>query len=325
MSLLVSINCITYNHEEYIADAIEGFLMQKTDFDYEILIGEDCSTDRTRRIVQEYIDKYPGKIKLVTSEQNVGAGKNSKRIFELSQGKYIAECEGDDYWVDPYKLQKQVDYLEENPDCTLCFHAAKIIRAPQKITGRKIKPYNIDRISPIEDIISGGGGFCPTMSLVYPRKLLESPPVFFTTAHVGDYPMQLFLASQGYAYYMDDCMSVYRTDVKGSWTSHLNSSANLKEKMIEVNEGDIQILDGFNKYTKFKYHKSVEKAILEKEFAISIIRGKTKEPKNGQYKAYVNSLSLKKKLKMISLNNFPRSYGKLAEFKNYIFNIKLFN
>ncbi|EGQ27591.1 glycosyl transferase [Sporosarcina newyorkensis 2681] len=83
MSVLVSINCITYNHEDYIADAIEGFLLQKTEFDYEILIGEDCSTDNTRRIVEQYIAKYPDKIRLVISEENIGAGENAKRIFEL--------------------------------------------------------------------------------------------------------------------------------------------------------------------------------------------------------------------------------------------------
>ena len=132
VSILVSINCITYNQEEYVADAIEGFLMQKTDFDYEILIGEDCSTDNTRKIVEEYAAKYPDKIRLITSERNVGCRKKFTEGFSSnSKGKYIAECEGDDYWIDPYKLQKQVDYLEGNPECTLCFHAAELVRAPK--------------------------------------------------------------------------------------------------------------------------------------------------------------------------------------------------
>jgi len=319
LSVLVSINCITYNHEDYIADAIESFLMQNTDFNFEIIIGEDCSTDHTKEIVEAYKKLYPNRVKLITSDQNVGIVKNQERVFENSKGKYIAVCEGDDYWSDPYKLQKQVDYLEENPDCTLCFHSAKIVQAPKKSTGRKIKSYSRNRISPIEDIISGGGGFCPTASLVYPRKLMENPPAFYKTSHVGDYPAQLILASEGYAYYINDCMSVYRTDVKGSWTSNMDSSAKIKEKMIEVNEGDIQILVAFNKYTNFKHHEIVEKVILEKKFAISIIRGKIKSPKSDRYKEDIDSLSIKKKIKIILFNSFPRLYVKLAEFKNFFY------
>ncbi|WP_301109834.1 glycosyltransferase [Sporosarcina sp.] len=325
MSVLVSINCITYNHEEYIADAIEGFLSQKTDFEYEILIGEDCSTDNTKRIVEQYIAKYPELIKLVTSEENVGAAKNADRILELSKGKYIAICEGDDYWTDPYKLQKQVGYLEKNPRCTMCFHEADIVKVPKKSTGMKIKPYKRDQVSPMEDIIIGGGGFCPTASLVYPKSVMQDFPDYLRTSHVGDYPLQLLLTSSGYAYYMNECMSAYRVGVKGSWTTRLNSSSDLKERMMVVNEGDIQILTAFNRYTNFKYNDSVERVIHEKRYAIYIGSGITNEPKNNRYEEHVKSLSIKRKAKLIAFNSFPKSYGMLAQMKNYFLNIKLFN
>jgi len=111
----LSVCIITYNHKTYISQAIEGALMQKTNFDFELVIGEDCSIDGTQEIVFEYAKKYPDIIKVITSDKNVGAISNFIRTLNACQGKYIAICEGDDYWTDPYKLQKQVDFLEANP------------------------------------------------------------------------------------------------------------------------------------------------------------------------------------------------------------------
>jgi glycosyltransferase involved in cell wall biosynthesis len=113
---LVRVNMITYNHEPYIAQAIEGVLMQETDFPIELIIGEDCSTDRTREIVLDYQKKHPDIIRVVTSEHNVGMTKNDLRTNKACRGKYIALCEGDDYWFDPHKLRKQVNFLATNPD-----------------------------------------------------------------------------------------------------------------------------------------------------------------------------------------------------------------
>ena len=112
------------------------------------------------------------------------------------------------------------------------YNGAGIIGDWNKTKGMKVKSYYRDKKASREDIISGGWGFCPTASIMYPRKLMENPPVFFKTAHVGDYPMQLYLASKGYVYYIDDCMSVYRIGIKGSWTNRMKSKENIKEKMI---------------------------------------------------------------------------------------------
>lgn len=325
LSLLVSINCITYNHEEYIVDALEGFLMQETNFSFEILIGEDCSTDNTRKIVDEYVKQYPGQIRLITSAQNVGMEKNALRVFEQSQGKYIAECEGDDYWTNPFKLQKQVDYMENNPECTLCFHAAEIVVASKKATGRKVKPYFEDQQASMEDIILGGGAFCATASLVYPRKLMSNPPSFFKTAHVGDYPTQLFLANKGYAYYIDECMSAYRTGVTGSWTNQMNSGKNIRGKMIEVNEGDIRILTGFNEYTNLKYAKLIDSIVIKKEFILLTLRKQLNDRKNVKYENYIKNLNKKERLKLWLLYYHPNLYVKLAGIKGYGIGKKLIN
>ncbi|MFC1761264.1 glycosyltransferase [Planctomycetota bacterium] len=116
---LVSVKMITYNHEPYIAQAIEGVLMQKTDFPIELVIGEDCSTDRTREIVFDYQKKHLDIIRVITPDKNVGANKNNKITIKACRGKYMAFCEGDDYWHHPKKLQMQVDYLEDHPEVGL--------------------------------------------------------------------------------------------------------------------------------------------------------------------------------------------------------------
>jgi glycosyltransferase involved in cell wall biosynthesis len=118
---LVSISCVTYNQKKFIGQAIESFLAQKTTFPIEIVIGEDCSTDGTREIVAKYRDQHPDKIRMITSEENVGPLINGYRTKKQCRGKYIAICDGDDYWVDPLKLQKQVDFLEANPDYIMVY------------------------------------------------------------------------------------------------------------------------------------------------------------------------------------------------------------
>lgn len=116
---LVSVHMITYNHEPYIARAIEGVLSQETSFPIELVVGEDCSTDRTREIALDYQQRYPDIIRVITSDENVGMCANANRVSKDCGGKYLAFCEGDDYWHHPKKLQMQVDYLESHPECGL--------------------------------------------------------------------------------------------------------------------------------------------------------------------------------------------------------------
>src|SRR5574344_800398 len=125
MNPLLSIVTITYNHEPFIAKTIEGVLMQQVNFPIELIIAEDCSTDGTRAICQQYAEQYPDLIRLITSESNVGAIANERRARLAARGKYIAFCEGDDYWGDPLKLQKQVDFLESHPEYSVTFHRCK--------------------------------------------------------------------------------------------------------------------------------------------------------------------------------------------------------
>lgn len=260
MSVLVSINCTTYNHEEHIGDALEGFLMQKTDFDYEILIGEDCSTDNTLKVIRSYQDKHPDRIKLIISETNKGGRRNSLNLLNISEGTYIAKCEGDDFWTDPYKLQKQVDVMRKNPNCTLCAHGATITNAQKVPTGDVVNPYNQSTFVQMQHIITHGAVMFPTCSLLYKKEALENLPNFYYNAHVGDYPLIMILASRGDVYYLNELMSVYKTGVAGSWTQRTLSGEDQTYKSIKNLEKDMWILNEFNSFTKGVYQSFVNDA-----------------------------------------------------------------
>lgn len=312
MGVLVSISCMTYNHEKYIKDAIEGFLMQKVNFDYEILIGEDCSTDNTRQIVEKYVEKYPDKIRIITSEKNVGSKKNVLRVHKEAKGKYIAVCEGDDYWTDPLKLQKQVDYMENHPDCSLCYHAAMVVRADNRVTGKILRPSKENGICSIEDIFRWVAPL-PTASTIYPKRLMDNPPEFYKKAPVGDYPLAIELSTRGYVYYIDEVMSAYRVGVKGSWTDRMKFT----KLKIEFFDGILWMLKEFDSYSKYKYSQIVEKSIITYEIEKLILEKNFGKLKDSRYKKYYDSLSIKTKIKLNAKCYLPKLYLKLYSIKRY--------
>jgi glycosyltransferase involved in cell wall biosynthesis len=276
--IMVSINCITYNHENFIADAIESFLMQKTNFEYEILIHDDASTDRTQEIIKEYELKYPRLIKPIYQTENqyskgIKVGDlNRKR----AQGKYIANCEGDDYWIDPYKLQKQVDYMQKHPECSLCVHATyKVL--PNKIKSKShIRPNKGNKTYSVDEIILAGGGLFATNSMLYPSVFNNNRPKFLESAPIGDYPLAIYLALHGTVYYIDEFMSAYRVGVKGSWTENMLKNT---KKRIEFLEKRADMLNEINKYSKYKYNNSIEKAIELNNYSLLSVRGTYREVK----------------------------------------------
>lgn len=257
MSPVVSVLMITYNHEKYIVQAIESALMQKTNFKFEIVIGEDCSTDKTREIVLEYKAKHSDTIKLQLQEKNVGMMQNFIDTLKVCTGKYIALLEGDDYWIDPYKLQKQVDFLEANPDCSLCFHPSKYIRAdnPDKYFIKKPKRIPSDKKFGIRDVILGGGGFMATNSMVFLKEYINERPGWFDTAPVGDYPLMLLLASKGNIGYKDEVMSVYRMMASNSWSLTMLE----KNKRTKYYQEVFKMLNNFDEWTQRRYHWIVER------------------------------------------------------------------
>ena len=189
----VSICCITYNHAPYIRSALDGFLMQETDFAYEILIHDDASTDGTADIIREYTARYPDIIKPILREENqYSKGISNISIFNFprARGEFIAMCEGDDYWTDPHKLRKQVDFLRAHPDCSLCFHSSKIISVDGSMAEGMMRPYRESRKVEPEAIVDKSTGY-PTASLVFPARIVKTLPDYYLHCPVGDIPMQL--------------------------------------------------------------------------------------------------------------------------------------
>lgn len=219
--IMVSISCITYNHSKYIAKAIDSFLMQQCNFRVEILIGDDCSNDGTTEIIDSYAAKYP-QIKRLITEKNVGPTQNVIRVAQAAKGKYIATCDGDDYWTDPLKLQKQVDFLENNPDYVICTHYTRIINAEDtEITYMDFNPK--PRIYSFNDLIVNKQDQTSTVTLIYRntdevRKLYTQD--WFLKVNACDKFLKLystFLTGKK-IYVLPENMSSYRRHAGGIWS-----------------------------------------------------------------------------------------------------------
>jgi len=219
-TVAVSIICNAYNHGPYIRDALEGFVKQRTNFEYEVLIHDDASTDNTADVIREYEKKYPYIIKpIYQTENQYSKGVNITQVYHLPRmnGKYVALCEGDDYWTDPLKLQKQYDAMESHPNVDICAHAVTKMRAANGRKAGAVSPSKVETIFTISEVIAGGGGFVATNSLFYRRKLLENQPEFRRRCPL-DYSLQIQGAMRGGMLYLPDNMAVYRVLVPESWT-----------------------------------------------------------------------------------------------------------
>lgn len=213
---LVSVWMITYNHEKYIAQAIEGVLMQKTNFKIKLVIGEDCSKDNTAQIIKEYVKKYPHIIKARFNQTNMGMIPNMIKTLNECTGKYIALCEGDDYWTDPYKLQKQVDFLEENSEYVLTGHNAKIIDEDGNLIKESKLPNCFKRDASSEELKKGF--WVLTLSMCFRNVTKELPLNQFKVVN-GDTVLISLLGNYGKFKYLEDIKpAVYREHINGIWS-----------------------------------------------------------------------------------------------------------
>ena len=254
--LMVTIRCITYNHEAYIRKCLDGFVMQKTNFRFEAIVHDDASTDGTASIIREYAEMYPGIIKPIYETENIWSrhdGSLGRIMDEHTHGKYVATCEGDDYWIDPLKLQKQFDFMEENYECPLCFHAHYDLMPNGSLTERR--PPKERKFYSVQHIILSGGGFMATNSMFYRWSLRnnEERPDFWKHAPIGDTPTMLFFAAKGKIGYINDAMSVYRRDSCGSWSSKQKSFETRKAHYKRI----MQMFNEYDEYTNHKYHITI--------------------------------------------------------------------
>ena len=208
---------ITYNHERFIAQALDSVLEQQTTFPYEIVIGDDCSTDATGEILRAYHGKYPDRIRLLVRDKNLGMMGNFMDTFHECRGEFIALLEGDDYWTSSDKLQQQVELLEKHPECSGSFHNVRVVHdgAPEKETLFHERPL-AKRFFDLNDIVSAH--FIPTCSTLFRAGLYPGLPDWFREMPMGDWPLHILNAEHGSYAYLDTVMASYRVHGGGVWS-----------------------------------------------------------------------------------------------------------
>ncbi|MBB6632572.1 glycosyltransferase [Cohnella thailandensis] len=255
---MVSVFMVTYNHERFIREAIESVLEQETDFNYELVICEDCSTDGTARIIQEYAEKYPHKIKANINKVNVGAQKNFTNITKLCSGKYVAILDGDDFWTHSLKLQRQVDFLEKNSDCTICWHPRTVFSETgefEPYETHSTERYRKEKLTVNSLIFSN---FIPTSSIMFRNHVVVEIPKWFENLPMSDAPLNLLLAHHGNIGYIGYNMAAYREHSGGIWSS------TKKERQIYNTEKYIEVYLKFNQETKYKYDHLIQQSIFSR-------------------------------------------------------------
>jgi glycosyltransferase involved in cell wall biosynthesis len=247
----VSVLVMTYNHANFIRQALESVLMQTTNFAYEILISEDCSTDGTREIVTEFQQRYPDKIRLLLSEQNLHSNAIVVRGIQAAQGQYIALLDGDDYWTSPDKLQKQVDFLDSHPECAMCFHNAAVVYEDGSQKARNWTSPHQKEISTLEDMWLGN--FIATCSTMFRRGLCGEVPAWYDSLFpITDWPLHLLNAEQGNIGYVNEVMGAYRYH-QGGLYSPLSETRKLEETL--------KFYKTMNRNLNYRYEKIINTAI----------------------------------------------------------------
>ncbi len=310
---LVTVILPTHNHAPFIAQAIESVLMQKTDFPFDILLHDDASTDGTAGICRSYAARFPEKIHLIAQTEN--QYRKDRRIqshilIPKVEAKYTAILDGDDYWVDPMKLQKQVGYLEAHPDCTLCVGAADVVDVNGKTAGRTA-PYEVNRRVDPADMIRAGGGFTATNTIVMPTQLLKDLPEFADHIEAEDIPFQLLGALAGYAWYIADTLMAYRQAVPGSWSTRQYASG--AETRIKTSRDIIALNEGYDAYSGGKYHEAFAEAIRYQEFLILCYEHKLKEAMRPPYREFYRSLPIKRKLRLLGERYFAALTARILD------------
>lgn len=258
--IIVSISVVTYNHKDYIKQCLDGILMQQTNFSFEIILGEDESSDSTREICMDYANNYPNKIKLFLRKRedviyingNPTGRFNFMENLKACSGKYIALCEGDDYWTDTLKLQKQVDFLEKNEDYALCFHNVDLLNTRESIQQVSPMHTNLTKDSfTTSDIITQW--FIPTVSILYRQYKDFELPLWFQYCASGDIPLLLLLSLEGKFKYLDEIMGCYRIHDSGISITH-----NGYFKAFSM----VYIYQNFNVHTNFKYEEKINEEMI---------------------------------------------------------------
>lgn len=295
---LVTVYCAAYNHEQYIKDALDGFISQETSFPFEVIIHDDASTDSTASIIANYAEQYPSLVIPYYEKENQyskGVGFFRKSILPMARGKYLAFCEGDDYWCDPRKLQMQVDYLEAHPKCAACAHNTLIHDCRYDNESGTVSKMSHDGMIAFARLVMNSGYH--TSSLMVRKNIYHNEPEFVTSVKgVGDYPLKIYLGLIGGIYYINRIMSVYRYMTQGSWTDRNSKDS---EIAISTNLQIKKMLSLANEWSSREYEDNFQQAIKQVDFNILEKKCKFREMIAPQYSPFFKELSFKHRLRII--------------------------
>lgn len=273
MRPLLSVAMPTYRHEKFIAQAVQSALAQHTNFEIEIVIGEDCGPDRTREIIIGLQQAYPDKIRLLLHEQNQGLlGKNNTvQIFNACRGKYIAFLEGDDYWTVPNKLQRQVDYLEQHPNIVAAAHDVMVVdENGGQTTSSLAQPQHKTNIT-LTDLF--WANWAPSMSTVFRRGLFGDFPAWFYELRMTDWPLAILNAQFGDIHYMPKVMAAYRVHSGGIW-SPLAAS--------ETERQHLKLLDKVNAHFNGRYDTLIQRIVPFRHYNLTKIYARSGDRANAK-------------------------------------------
>ena len=320
---MVSVLCTAYNHEKYIAEALDSFLAQKTDFPFEVIVTDDASTDSTPQILTEYAEKYPDVIRYFHQEKNLyqqGAHILYEReIFPRVRGKYCAMCEGDDYWTDPDKLQLQVDFLEEHPEYSACVHNSYYHFCEGDRPDEPLLPARGDRDLDYSSVVNGLNGCFHTSSILGRSELMTAPPDYQEIAGsygFTDYAIGIHLALEGKIRFIERPMSVYRVSSNAeAWSAGYRHNYG---KLTGFVKGEIAMLTAVVPHLSSPEDiELTERVILERRYELNYLQGNVKALVSPEFKEIYKSEPLSFKAKTAIKLLFPGLHEKYRSKKGY--------
>lgn len=335
--IAVSISCTVFNHEKYLRRCLESLIMQKTNFKYEVLIHDDASTDNSATIIKEYEMKYPNIIKPIYQKEN----QHSQNVkinwtFQIprARGKYCAFCEGDDFWIDEYKIQKQFDAMEKNTEASMCVHKVECVDEAENVVGKYFPEDSLsitdNRILCSEEVLDylvvrnvypfqTSSFFIRTSILL---ECVENRPRFMTVTKTGSINMMTYCASKGSFIYFNKAMSAYRINSIGSWSMRQRNTEN---RICHLEEW-IRSKQAVDEFLEYRYSKNIEKQIIQYEFEIWRLKQDYKQCLNSKYRVLLDSMSQKEKMYIVLNAKFPvimKGYENIKRVFNVILKDKL--
>lgn len=325
-NISVSVSCLVYNHEKYLRQCLEGILCQKTNFKFELLIHDDASTDGSAAIIREFEQKYPEIVRPIYQTENQHSQKVNIHFahqYPRARGKYFALCEGDDFWADENKLQKQFDLMEAHPECSICVHTVLGTNEDGAENGEAFPPEPLPQVvcsgkEMVERILSGKSYPFQTSSYFYVSKYyteLKEVPTFMQKAISGDVCRLLYLGDAGDIAFIDAPMSRYRMNCAGSWSSRMRKDLSYR---IKNNRNFIEVLKDFDAYSEGRYASLIAADIQRREFLILKNQMDVKTMKAAEYRPLFKKMSLPERVCFNIAYYLPFTKGAVRRLREYM-------